>query len=446
MKFSVKELIKITHARIINSSDEPLVFSVCTDSRTITEDDVYLPLAGEKFDGHDFIESVVEKGVRAYFIDKNHFSANYPKVDFVFGVNDTLCSYLQLAEYHRDKVNPIVVAVTGSSGKTTVKEMLTCVLSQKYKTHKSKLNHNNEIGLCQTLLSMPEDTEFLVVEMGMRGLGEIELLSKYAKPDIAIINNIGTAHIGRLGNVESIAKAKCEITQYLHPEGCLIAYNDDLIKKYSKTENIVFFDESLYKVLKMDESGVEFLYKNNNLYKLNASGEYNVLNAIAVIEAAKKAGLSYEIIYKGLLEYVPIEKRGSKIELKKGSTLINDCYNANPESMKASIKAFTQAYKEKKKALVIGDMGELGYFQKKYHREVGSFLKEQSVDYLITVGELSKIIASESMIKNSKSFMPDEIQEISDYVKSILDEDLVVLFKASRSMKLETIIEKLLEE
>lgn len=445
MKFSVAEIAEVTGAEVVHSADMDEYFSICTDSRIITPEDIYLPLRGERFDGHSFINNVVEAGCRGYFVDKSHVLSDYKKTDFVLRVDDTLSAYLKIASFGKDRVKPLTVGVTGSSGKTTVKEMVSCVLSKKAKTHKSLLNHNNEIGLCQTLLSLEGDEKFLVVEMGMRGLGEIDLLAKYARPDIAVINNIGTAHIGRLGSVENIAKAKCEITNYLSKDGLLIACENDFIKKYSKTENIVFYNSKSYDILSMDEDSIEFVYKDRN-YKLNVSGEYNVLNAIAAIEVGVACGLGYEEIACGLREYTPIEKRGSRIELKNGALLINDCYNANPDSMKASLSTFLSTYNNRKKVLVLGDMGELGEHEEFYHREAGRLIRNYDVDYLVVIGELSKFISEEAGVKNTKCFSAGDIDNVVSFLKNIVDKDSVVLFKASRVMKLEEIIKKLVEE
>ena len=218
----IRELISATNAETASAlSEELLDKEVCisTDTRTITASDFYLPLKGASFDGEKFIEQALEKGAIGSFCTSyllytaGNTAKQQSQVDGVIllKVPDTLTAYLQLANYRRNKINPTVVAVTGSSGKTTTKELVASVLGERFKTFKTPLNHNNEIGFCQTIFEMPDDTEALVLEMGMRGLGEIELLSKYAEPDISIICNVGTAHIGRLGSRENITKAKCEI-------------------------------------------------------------------------------------------------------------------------------------------------------------------------------------------------------------------------------------------
>ena len=227
----IKELIKATNAKVIKEIDENLEVNLSTDTRTIKDGDFYLPLKGASFDGEKFIPQALEKGAVGAFCTG---------IDGNLQVENTLTAYLELANYRRKKLNFKVVAITGSSGKTTTKELVASTLSAKFKTFKTPLNHNNEIGFCQTIFETPDDTEVLVLEMGMRGLGEIELLSKYSEPDITIISNVGTAHIGRLGSRENIAKAKCEIVKYQRGN-VFIAHDDELIKK-----TVEFDGEKIY--------------------------------------------------------------------------------------------------------------------------------------------------------------------------------------------------------
>ena len=226
----IEEIAKITKAEILSAPENLLdknITNFSTDTRTIKKDDFYIPLKGERFDGEKFIDKAIENGAIGYFTTDNTI------IDGVVAlkVPDTKKAYLELANYRRNQINPQVIMITGSSGKTTTKELVYSVCSQKYKTVKTPLNHNNEIGFCQTVFSINEDTQILIIEAGMRGLGEIELISKYAEPNISIISNVGTAHIGRLGSRENIAKAKCEITKFQKPNGILIAHNDELIKQ-----------------------------------------------------------------------------------------------------------------------------------------------------------------------------------------------------------------------
>lgn len=438
MKFTYEEIIKATNAVVLKCQNTSGSLSVSTDSRNISLDNVYLPLKGEKFDGHDFIKDAVEKGARGYFTSDK--SLVFPEAKFVLYVEDTLEAYLKLALFYKEKVNPITVAITGSSGKTTTKEMMASVLAEKYKVHKSMLNHNNEVGLCQTMLSMPQDTEILVLEMGMRGLGEIELLSKYSKPDIAIIANTGTAHIGRLRSTKNIAIAKCEITHSLHKEGLLIAHDTELIRNMNTYEGKTLYEglsSSCLKNVKLKVNSSEFEYKGFK-YKLNVEGEHNIQNALFVINAALHLGVTAEKIASGLEKYKPIEKRWEISEIS-GLKVINDSYNSNPESLKAAISTFLSTQKSPR-MLVLGDMGELGRREKMYHKQIGEFLDNFSDFQLVTVGPLARYIARGTM-HHAKKF--NDSIGVADYIKKQAKENTVILFKASRFMKFEEIIKEL---
>ncbi len=439
MRFSVKDIIKNTDGILLKGDlSAGRLFSISTDTRKIKKDDFYLPLRGENYDGHSFIDDALNFGAKGYFTqDKNKLSN---EAEFIIYVENTLVAYLKLARYIRNQINPIVFAVTGSSGKTTVKEMLYSVLSTKYKTHKTALNHNNEIGLCQTFFSMPEDTEALVLEMGMRNLGEIELLGSYSKPDYGIITNVGTAHVELLGTVENIAVAKCEIGIHLNKNGAVISPDSDNIKRNLKFEGEkIFISLKDCKNIQIKKGETAFEYENET-FKLKIEGEHNVQNALLVIETAKKANIPIKNIKKGLLNFKSIEKRWEESEIK-GIKFINDSYNANPESMKAAIKTFLSVNKPPM-ALVLGDMGELGKDSITYHKQIGEFLfsyKESDINFeILTVGELAKYILKTSMF-DGKSFETNE--ECAKYIAENFKKGTIVLLKASRFMKFEEIME-----
>ena len=429
MKFTSDDIKKALNVEIEHDGS----FEISTDTRTIKKGDLYLPLKGANFDGEDFCDKALESGAAGCFYTKQK------PCDFAIKVDDTLTAYLKLANYMRRKINPIVVGVTGSSGKTTTKEMIYSVLSEKFVTHKTFSNHNNEIGFCQTVLSMPENCEVLIVEMGMRGLGEIELITKYAEPDYAVITNAGSAHIGRLGSLDNIAKAKCEITKYL--KTALIAHNNDRIKKFANFDGEkVFYSINDVEILDKKEGYSKFLYKDKE-YELNIEGDYNVENSLSAINLGYKLGMSYEEIKSGLSKYKPIEKRW-EIQNVNGYNIINDSYNANPESMKAAVSTFLDLYKNP--VVVLGNMGELGEDEIDFHKQVGKYIAEKypkTDAKFITVGNLASQIGKELITKNLNVKTFDDNIETSRYILDNLRGDCTIFLKASRAMKFEEIID-----
>ena len=432
----ISELIQATNAKVFGNYDEDLEVRISTDTRTIQSGDIYLPLKGASFDGEKFIDQALEKGAVGAFCTsiKNHPTPAFPiqggsKV--FLQVPDTLIAYLQLANYRRNKLNPKVVAITGSSGKTTTKEIVASTLESKYKVFKTPLNHNNEVGLCQTIFATPDDTDVLVLEMGMRGLGEIELLSKYAEPDITIVSNVGTAHIGRLGSRENIAKAKCEIVKYQRGN-TFIAHDDELIKKTVEFGG----DKTFYSIddVKIIEKGINYsrFEYQNNIYELNVGGDFNIENALAAINTGKTLGLSVNEIQEGLKNYKPIEKRWEGVKAN-GYEIINDSYNANPESMRAFVDTIFELYDNY--VLVLGNMGELGENEVQYHKELGNYIYSKNANAkIITIGNLAKNIAEPNF---------ETIEEAVEYIENNIPKESKLFLKASRSMKFERIIELL---
>ena len=425
----IREIIEVCDAEVLSEIDLDLEVKISTDTRTIQKGDFYLPLKGASFDGEKFIDQAIEKGAVGAFCTGEKGTLK---------VKDTLEAYLKLANYRRKILDFRVVAITGSSGKTTTKEIVASTLSQSFKTFKTPLNHNNEIGFCQTIFETPDYTEVLVLEMGMRGLGEIELLSKYSEPDITIISNVGTAHIGRLGSRENIAKAKCEIVKYQRGN-VFIAHDDELIKN-----TVEFNGEQIYysiddvKIIEKSENYSKFEYLNT-IYELNVGGDYNIENALSAINCGLKLGMEVRDIQLGLKNYKSIEKRWESVNAG-GYEIINDSYNANPESMKAFINTVFELYKDY--VLILGDMGELGKNEIFYHQEVGNyinnhkFLDENTI--VITVGNLSKNITEQ--INNCKSLNFENIELAVKYIEENISKDKKLFLKASRSMKFEGFI------
>jgi len=431
----LREIIGASGAEVIKDSDIAGNISISTDTRTIKNGDIYLPLKGANFDGERFCEDAINKGAIGCFVTDNAYPEN---AKVVLKVHDTLETYLKLANFYRKKIAPKVVMITGSSGKTTTKELVYSVLVQKYKAVKTLSNHNNEIGLCQTIFSCADDTQVLVLEAGMRASGEIELLSRYAEPDYAIITNAGSAHIGRLGSLDNIAKAKCEITKYLNPAGCLISHDNERLRRFNNySGEKIFYSLKDVKILSQSANHSKFIYKNQE-YELSVGGEFNIENAVSAIEAGYKLGLRHDEINKGLLSYQPIEKRW-EIEKICGFNVINDSYNANPESTLASVKSFLNLYPNP--VVVLGDMGELGENEADLHLKLGENISKIAPKNttFVTVGELSKNTAKRLGGFEVRSF--ENNLEAGKYLKDNVAEGANVFFKASRAMKFEEIID-----
>lgn len=435
--FNKEELIAATGAEVlVDRCDRDRLFSISTDTRSIGGDNIYLPLKGEKFNGEDFIKSAIDSGAIAYFTSRGDICEG---ADLVLRVQDTKNAYIKIANYYRNKINPICVGITGSAGKTTTKELVYSVLNQKFKTQKTFSNHNNEIGFCQTVLGMSEETQALIVEMGMRGLGEIEEISIPLEPDFAIITNCGSAHIGRLGSLDNIAIAKCEIAKGLKSNGIFISLDQDIIKRHLNfSGEKIFYSVKNVKIIAQAPSYSKFEYKGC-VYELNVEGEYNIENSLAAIELGLKLNMKPDEIAAGLKSYKPIEKRWES-ETINGLTFINDSYNANPESMMASVKTFIDLYKNP--VVVLGNMGELGEQETDLHMQVGEYLSklDKNVKYLL-IGDLAAKIG-EPLVKTGidVKFFAD-CNDAACYIVENFNKSNTIFLKASRSMKFEEILD-----
>lgn len=449
--FNKEDLIKATGAEVLKDSGCDIDFNISTDTRTICDKDIYLPLKGETFDGEKFIDKAIENGAKSYFTSSDIVLDD---ADLVLKVPDTKDAYMKIAQYYLNKINPIRVGITGSAGKTTTKEMVYSVLNYKFRTHKTFSNHNNEIGFCQTVLSMPKDTQILIIEMGMRGLGEIDYISKYLKPDYAIVTNCGSAHVGRLGSLDNIAIAKCEIADGLNPKGSFISLNQDIIKKQLNFNGEkIFYSLNDVEILERKPSYSKFVYPlppsgtthiegaDVCVYELNVEGDYNIENSLSAINIGIKTGMTPEEIAQGLRTYRPIEKRW-EVEEIKGFKFINDSYNANPESMKASVKAFIELYPNP--VVILGDMAELGDDEISYHARVGEYLAsiDKYVKYVL-VGKLAREIGRALEINGFEVEYFDNNEQAALYIVEKLDKSNTIFLKASRAMKFEEILEKI---
>ncbi len=450
----IEELIKAVNGVINNNIDTKDIFikNVSTDTRNIKPGDLFIPIIGEKFDGHNFINDAFEKGAVACLSQKNIDTNN-----IVINVKDTKKALKDFATYYRSLFNIPVVALTGSSGKTTTKDMLASCLSIKYKTLKTEGNFNNEIGLPLTIFNIEEDTEVVVLEMGMNHFGEIRNLSEIAKPDIALITNIGVSHIENLGSREGILRAKYEIFDYLKENGIKVLNGDDDMLCTLKEENnkLKTYFYSINKKLdayatNIKENGINGISATINYFNksfnvlLSLPGKHIISNALAVTLVCESLGLKEDEIKKGLETFKPSKMRMDIIKTDK-YTIINDVYNANPNSMKASLDVL--ATLEGRKVAILGDMFELGNYSNDMHYEIGKYAVEKDIDELIFIGDYSYYMlqGAKDNIKNNSSINYFKTQdEFINNVDNLLKIGDTILVKASRGMKLENTVDKIM--
>ncbi len=426
-----------------------------TDTRSIQPGDFFLPLSGERFDGHDYLEQAFQAGAIGAFVKQDKIQAHpdWQKLPNLIAVDEPVLAYLRMARLHREKINPIVIAVTGSSGKTTTKEMLYAAFSPLKKTVKTEKNFNNEVGVSQTLLALQPGTEILIVEMGMRGLRQICILSEAARPDVSIVGNIGPAHIGLLGSLENIAKAKLEIVEGMDPAKDVLIINQEtpylaeLTPTFWVGKTVAYSlkeAERLQPFLDLEREGVRFHYKGVPV-ELSVPGEHMAANALAVLKTGESLGLSVADMAQGLSGFQPEKGRWERIALKgyQDVSVIDDAYNANPDSAKASLKAFlATARPDKKHYLVIGGMKELGEFSRKYHEELGLWLAAQpNIQGLFTLGEEGVWLAEAA---GNATYPVRYAQDIPHLVRQLTSgsvelQNAVLYLKGSRAYKLDEI-------
>ena len=454
----LSEAARILNAKYIGADVE--FTSVGTDSRNVVNEQLFVALKGENFDGHDYVELAIEQGAAAVLISSQSLSNPNLAIQPAIVVEDTYQALGALAAYWRTKFVIPIVAVTGSNGKTTVKEMIVAILKAKAgcsdAIHATAGNLNNHIGLPLTLLKLRATHQFSVLEMGMNHLGEIDYLSRIAKPTVAVINNAGTAHIGEVGSRDNIAKAKGEIFEGLSDSGVAVINADDDYAAYWKSLNtskkIVTFglktigSNSLADVSATyeEKDGMSLVHlitpQGSVSFKLDVLGAHNISNALAASGVAVALGISNADIARGLSHFSGVKGRLQRKKGVNGALIIDDTYNANPDSMKAAIDVLAKMAGEK--ILVLGDMGELGVDAKNMHVEVGAYAKAVGLNKLFCLGELSSGIVRGFGAGAECYLTPTAIAEV---VKPLLSQGVTVLVKGSRFMKMERVVD-LLEE
>lgn len=441
----VYEIVEATQGILVSGNKDDEINFFSQDSRQMKNGGMYIPLKGERFDGHNFIESAFQTGAQAIISEKD---VKYED-KIVIKVKDTYQALKDMASYLRNHRPVKVVGVTGSVGKTSTRDMVYSVVKQKYKTLKTEGNYNNEIGLPLTILRY-HDEEILVLEMGMNHLQEMSRLSMIARPDIACITNVGTAHIGELGSRENILKAKLEITDGMKEGSTLIINQDnDMLQTVELPHlNVVRVGkgkeasiQASHIVLEETKSSFEVEYQGKKeIIEVPVQGEHNISNALIAIAVGIELNISLEDIKKGIQEFKLTKNRMDILE-KNHKTVIDGTYNASVDSMKSSIDVLAN-YK-KRKVAILADMLELGDYSQQLHEEVGSYVASKGIDILVCVGKEAKYIYQKARESMKDVYYFESNQEVIARLDELLKEDDVILVKGSHSMNLKEVVEKI---
>ncbi len=445
----IKELIEVTEGQMIIGNMELKCENFSKDTRQIKENDIYIGIKGNSFDGSEFWEEALKKGASCVIIENIEITEEQKqkyKNKTIIKVKNTLEALYKIARLKREKYKIPVIAITGSVGKTSTKDIIAKVVSQKYLTLKTEGNNNNNIGLPFTILKLKKH-EALVIEMGMNHFGEISLLTSIAKPDICIITNIGTSHIGNLGSRENILKAKLEILEGTKNPKVIINNDNDLLHNWyienKNNFNIKTYgikNKSNYNAEKIELNGdsSKFICEINGKreeIKVPVGGEHFILNSLCAITVGTVLEIDSKDIKEGIEKFELTQKRMDIKQLENGIKVINDAYNASFESMKATLEYLSE-FKDNRKIAVLGDMLELGEYSEDLHRKVGIEVVKNKIDLLICYGDNSKNIAKEARKLGMEHILQfDNKQQILEFLKQDLKKGDIVLFKASNGMK-----------
>ncbi|WP_028611227.1 UDP-N-acetylmuramoyl-tripeptide--D-alanyl-D-alanine ligase [Paenibacillus harenae] len=466
IKRTIKQIAEMSGAKWNGSDPELLISGVTTDSRQAGAGRLFVPLAGERFDGHDYLEQAVQNGAAAALWQKGReVPEGLADVPLLI-VGDTLAALQRLASAYRSELVVRVVGITGSNGKTTTKDMTAAILGTTYRVRKTEGNLNNHIGLPLTVLGLDEETEVAVLEMGMSGFGEIELLTKIAQPDAAIITNVGDAHLLHLGSRAGIAKAKLEIAQGLSEDGLLL-YNGDEPLLESELHRAVLPAGIVRRTFGLSErnewsaaditigpeaSSFTTLYNGTpsgmGTVRIPVPGRHNVSNALAAIAVGRFFGVPAAKIVEGLGGMKLTGMRIQPVRAFNGAMILNDAYNANPTAVKAAVDLVEQLDGYRRKWIVLGDMLELGPEEQELHFDVGAYITPSKADAVFTYGPLSVHTAkgAGSRFPSSASEAVihfDDKEKLAQRLRAELRPEDIVLIKGSRGMRMEQIVQAL---
>ncbi|MCR1898017.1 UDP-N-acetylmuramoyl-tripeptide--D-alanyl-D-alanine ligase [Irregularibacter muris] len=455
-KMTKNEIIRAVEGNLIHDAEGETISGICIDSRRVKKGDLFIAIKGENFDGHEFIHHAIESGASACIIsDPNKRNKN---ADMIL-VENTLTALQKLAFHYRKKFTIPFIAITGSSGKTTTKDMIAAVLSQKYDVLKTQGNYNNEIGLPLTLFQLEPHHEIAVIEMGMSDLGEISTLVHMVYPDIAVITNIGLTHIENLGTQEKIFEAKKEILETLGTNHIALLNGDDQYlqginsEKYRvahigiEGKKLGLKASNIIKDQKEVAFSVEEGRKNIGNFKLSLPGIHNIYNGLMAIYIGKHFNLSQQEIQQGLDRFKPSQMR---MDIFKAGEIevINDVYNANPDSMNAALQVLRDFNKSSRKIAILGDMLEMGDWSKKAHVEIGHYVSKMGIEVLLTLGEYSSYYiqgARNGGMPKNRTLAFSSNSEVIEYLTSFIENGDVFLVKGSRGLKMEKIVNFLQE-
>jgi UDP-N-acetylmuramoyl-tripeptide--D-alanyl-D-alanine ligase len=448
LKISIDDLFELPNAAVYNSESFKPVSAVSIDSRNIKKDSLFIAIKGDKFDGHNFICDAITAGASAIIIDENKAEKFSSQKIPVVTVKDTTIALGDLAKVWRRKLTTKIIVITGSAGKTTTKEMLAVILSEKYKINKTAANNNNHIGVPLTLFGTTNEHEVLILEIGTNHFGEVAYTANIAQPDYAIITNIGNSHLEYLKNKKGVLNEKIALFEAAAARnGIVFINNDDIL--ISKTmldypKRVTFGFESISDIKgtidSFNEEGkpvIEIVYKDLIIKQaFNIYGEQSAKNYLAAVAIALKLGLNKKEIIAGISRFKPIDKRLNVRTFKK-FILIDDTYNANPESMRYAIELMPKIKAYKQKIAVLGDMFELGDESAKLHAELGRIIRRNKIDLVVTIGESMKNLDSELKKLEVESVHFDNRKDLADYLNTFKFPGYVVLVKGSRGMQME---------
>jgi UDP-N-acetylmuramoyl-tripeptide--D-alanyl-D-alanine ligase len=446
----LKEIAKAISGEILVRGTTKEFSNVIIDSRKVSQGDIFIAIKGENFDGHKFVKGAIDCGAKLCIVHEKERYENLDRSVSIILVKDTKRALLDLASYYISTLDIKVIGITGSTGKTSTKDLMAAALSKKYRVFKTQGNFNNDIGLPLMIFKLDKTYEVAILEMGMSNLGEIDTLAKVAKPTIGVITNIGTSHLENLKTRENILKAKLEIANNFTKNNVLIINGDnDMLHDYStdkyKIVKIGINSDYNFKGCRIiiNKDSIEFGIRENGkdgnaTIKVPVPGKHNVLNSLLAIAVARELKVTYEEIKEGIQNLKSTSMRLDVISLND-YTIINDAYNASPDSMEAALDVLKQY--DGRKIAVLGTMKELGDSSAKAHEQVGAYAKSSGVDLLFTLGEFNQDFKKGYGSENFMAF--DSMEKLIEELKKNIKSDDVLLVKASRSMKLETIINEL---